>query len=137
MKQMLTNISERKGFAQFRRKVTVFRSFMFRSYQWIQVPGMILVMVGVIYPYLDPYIDISIWVLALLILVGMGIIGYVERYLGFFKEDTSYGTEQNRLLLRRLDDLENKLDLVINGKEEENINKETKAIEQKDPEITE
>lgn len=113
MKEMLNNISENDKFSMVRRKIIVFRSFMQRAYQWIQIPSMILVTVGVLYPYVNPYIELNIWIVVIGILSGLGLIGYAERYLGFYKEDVTYNTEQNKILLNRFNDLETKLNILI------------------------
>lgn len=113
LRRWLEKISESKRFSYFRRKIVVFRSFMSRSYAWIQSPGFVLILVGVMKPYIQPYWDISVIWLALIALFGMSIIGYLERYLGFYKEASSYNTSQNPLLLNRLAIIEDKIDKVI------------------------
>ena len=83
---------------------------MTRSYAWVSAPGMILILAGVMKPYIQPYWDISMIWLAAFCLIGMLILGFVERYLGFFSEDASYNTERNSLLVGKLKTLEDKID---------------------------
>jgi len=127
VKEKLVQFSENKTFKKIRRKVIVFRSFMSRSYAWIQSPGFVMILVGVLYPYIKPYIDINIWVLAIIIFIAMMIIGFLERYLGFFTEEARYNLERNTLMLGKLNDLNKKVDELNkrlgDGKKE--INKET------------
>ena len=128
MKEMLTRVGENKSFRKFRRKIIVFRSFMARSYSWIQSPGFVMILVGVMYPYIQPHFNISIWLLAIIIFAGMMVLGFLERYLGFFTEEARYNIERNTLLMGKLSELDSKLNelnkkLGDNGSKE--VNKET------------
>lgn len=106
----LIYISKTKRFSYIRRKVVILRAFLSRAYQWIHIPGMILMMAGVMYPYIKPYTDVNMIWLALIVVIGLFVIGFIERYLGFYSEDINYNTENNALLLERLKQLETKID---------------------------
>jgi hypothetical protein len=108
----LIYISNTKKFSILRRKIVILRTFLSRAYQWVHVPGMILMMAGVMYPYIKPYTDVNMFILATLVFIGLFVIGFIERYLGFYSEDVNYNTENNRLLLKRLKELEDKIDLL-------------------------
>ena len=135
MKQLIIKLRDNSTFGLFRRKIVVLRSFMARSYSWIQSPGFILILVGVMYPYISPYVDINIWLLSLIILVSMLILGFLERYLGFFTEEARYNLERNTLMLGKLSQLGKKIDmleerLIKQNGEKKEVNKEANKAQQ-------
>jgi len=100
-------------FKKIRRKIVVLKFTMVRGYMWCQVPTMSILAAGIIRPYF-PWLQF--YQLALL---GIGIfmtVGYIDRRYGFLSTDQSYGTEQNKLMMKGLFGKNN------NGpQEEENI----------------
>ena len=102
------------------------RFFLTRANSWANSPMMILIMLGVLNPYIKQYFDINFFVMFAAVGAGLLLVGYIDYKLGFSKEDSSFGQEQNMLLNRKhellnakLDDILSKLD-AQNGKKEKN-----------------
>jgi len=100
-----------------RRRMIQFRFFLSRANWWTQLPTMGIVALGVLAPYIQQYVDISLWVMAAIWIPAMAFIGFIDWKLGFSKEDASFTQEQNKLLNRNVEELNRKLDLLLNKNE--------------------
>ena len=90
---------DRSLLKKIRRKIVVAKYTMSRGYMWCQTPSLILVVAGVIKPYLP---GLRFYQIAL---IGFSIfmtVGYIDKKFRFLNEEQSYATEQNTLLLKEL-----------------------------------
>ena len=111
-------MGERKmNIQNIRRKLVVARFTLSRAYVWVQTPGMILMMAAVLSPYVQQYIEIPMWQLFCFAFLGLLVIGFVDKKAGFLKTEISYNTENNSLLLQRLNEIEAKIDGLSSERE--------------------
>ena len=116
------------SFKMVRRRIIQLRFFMARASSWANTPMMAIILIGVINPYLKPYIDISFVVMFVLMVVGLISLGYIDYKLGFSKEDSSFGQEQNLLLNKKHELLNTKLDDILARLDAQNGKKEKDTI---------
>ena len=90
-------------YARLNRLLIVFKIVIFRGYLWCQLPALALIGAGVLTPYVQQYnIKISMWQLGLISMVIILAVGLLDRWLGLFQAESSYGTEKNPMLLNLL-----------------------------------
>lgn len=106
---------------KIRRKLIILKFSLSRAYVWVQTPGMILIMAGILAPYIQQYWEVPMWQIATIAFIGLIIIGIADNKMGLLKTEISYNTEHNSLLLQRLKDIENKIDNLDNKEEEEGV----------------
>ena len=100
--------------------LVILRQFLVRAYGWIQVPGMILMMVGILAPYIKQVINIDTWMIVVICFTGLIIIGFLDYKFGVHTEELNYGTRRNQLLLLRFDKIDKALESIQEGKNEKN-----------------
>ena len=94
------------------RRLVQIKFFMSIFYDWVRTPALVTVALGVIKPYVDQYIDVSLWLLVLLTTIGTIVGGYFLVKVGVVKASTSYAQEQNTLLNNKLEIIQNSVDKI-------------------------
>lgn len=92
------------------KRLVTLKQFLVRAYGWIQVPGMILMMVGILSPYVKQVVDIETWIIAIIAFVGLIVVGFLDSKLGLHKAEMNYGINKSKLLLSRFDNIDRRLE---------------------------
>ena len=111
------------SFGMVRRRIIQLRFFISRANSWANTPMMIMIMLGVLNPYIKQYFNVNFFVMFVVVGTILMIVGYTDYKLGFSKEDYSWGQEQNSLLNEKHELLNDKLDNIL-AKLEEKKNEE-------------
>ena len=87
---------------RWKRIIAVMKFTMQRGYQYCNIPVIGVIGATAIKPYLDMYVELSLWQL---ILIAVGIfmfVGFLDRYFNIIGEEQSYLTERNKTMMKGL-----------------------------------
>jgi hypothetical protein len=86
----------------WKRIVAVTKYTLQRGYQYCNIPVIGIIGATAIKPYLDMYVELSLWQV---IIIAMGIfifVGFLDRIFNIMGEEQSYLTERNKTMMKGL-----------------------------------
>jgi len=87
---------------RWKRIIAVMKFTMQRGYQYCNIPVIGVIGATAIKPYLDMYIELSLWQLVIIAVAIFMTVGFLDRFFNIIGEEQSYLTERNKTMMKGL-----------------------------------